>query len=326
MTDVGSVRAFNRVVTERVGALHDEYLARGRPLGASRVLWEVGNGTEDVRELRSRLGLDSGYLSRLLRLLDSEGLIEVRPSDRDARVRTVQLTRSGQQEHSVLDQASDDLASSFLEPLNPTQRERLVEAMETVRRLLTAGLVDVAIEDPASADAQFCISEYFGELDRRFDTGFDPTISMSADVEELTEPAGLLLIARLRAEPIGCGALKLRDNGPADVKRMWISPSARGLGLGRRLLLELEAHAAARGATSARLETNSALEEAISLYRSTGYIEVDPFNDEPFAHHWFEKPLPTDETLDADDRSASALEARLDHVGDQGPDRGGASL
>ena len=291
MTPIGSVRAFNRVVTERVGALNDEYLARGRPIGASRVLWEVGNGAKDARALRSRLSLDSGYLSRLLRLLEAEGLITVGPSESDARVRTVRLTRSGQRECRVLDHTSDELASSLLAPLNRTQREQLIGAMDTVRILLTAGLVEIAIEDPASADAQSCIGEYFAELDRRFDTGFDPAASISADVEELTEPAGLLLVARLRAEPIGCGALKLHGNEPAEIKRMWVSPSARGLGLGRRLLLDLEAHAAERGARIARLETNHSLSEAIALYRSAGYVEVDAFNDEPFAHHWFEKQL-----------------------------------
>ncbi|MEL6893888.1 MAG: MarR family transcriptional regulator, partial [Actinomycetota bacterium] len=201
---VEPVRAFNRVVTERVGALEDEYLARGRPLGASRVLWEIGNGATDARSLRSRLSLDSGYLSRLLRLLESEGLVTVSPSEGDARVRNVELTRSGRREHQLLDRASDDLASSLLEPLSSSQRDRLIEAMNTVRALLTAGIVDIAIDDPASADAQFCIGEYFNELNSRFETGFDPDMSISADVDELTEPAGLLEIARLRSEPIGC--------------------------------------------------------------------------------------------------------------------------
>ncbi len=291
MSLVEPVRAFNRVVTERVGALQDEYLARGRPLGASRVLWEIGNGADDARTLRSQLNLDSGYLSRLLRLLESEGLITVSPSGSDGRVRTVKLTPSGQREHQLLDRASDDLASSFLEPLNPSQRERLIEAMNTVRTLLTAGLVDITVIDPASADAQFCIGEYFAELNSRFETGFDPDMSISADVDELTEPAGLLLVAHLRDQPVGCGALKLHNDEPAEIKRMWISSSTRGLGLGRRLLRELEDHAADRGATAVRLETNEALVEAIALYRSTGYVEVDAFNEEPFAHHWFEKQL-----------------------------------
>ena len=99
------------------------------------------------------------------------------------------------------------------------------------------------------------------------------------------------MVARLRDEPIGCGALKLHGRDPAEIKRMWVAPTARGLGLGRRLLRELEASAGRRGATRARLETNRALTEAVNLYRSAGYSEVAAFNDEPYADHWFEKRL-----------------------------------
>lgn len=289
--DIAVVRAFNRVVTERIGALEDEYLRRGRPLGASRVLWEIGQGVGDVRALRDRLQLDSGYLSRLLRSLEADGLVTVEPAAADARRRAAVLTEAGQEEWEVLDQSSDALASSVLAPLPPGRRTRLVEAMATVRDLLTAGLVEVAVEDPATDDAQACIGRYFAELDGRFDDGFDPTRTISADVDELTEPAGLLLIARLRGEAIGCGALKFHADAPAEIKRMWVSDTARGLGLGRRLLGELEREAAARGADRVRLETNRSLVEAIALYRSAGYREVEAFNDEPFAHHWFEKDL-----------------------------------
>jgi GNAT superfamily N-acetyltransferase len=104
-------------------------------------------------------------------------------------------------------------------------------------------------------------------------------------------PSGLLLIARLRREPVGCGALKLHGDAPAELKRMWVAPPARGLGLGRRLLRALEQHAGQAGATVLHLETNRHLTEAIALYRSAGYREVDAFNDEPYAHHWFEKRL-----------------------------------
>lgn len=289
--EIAEVRTFNRLVTERVGALNDAYLARGRSLGASRVLWEIGGEASDLRGLRSRLGLDSGYLSRLLRSLETEGLIVVETAADDGRVRVARLTSAGRAEREVLEAKSDALAESFLAPLSGGQRHRLVEAMATVRTLLTASLVDLVVEDPASPDAHFCIGQYFAELDRRFDAGFDPAASISADVHELTEPAGILLVARLRDEPVGCGALKLHGREPAEIKRMWVSPSARGLGLGRRLLAELERQAAERGAPAARLETNRSLAEAIALYRSAGYREVPAFNDEPFAHHWFEKAL-----------------------------------
>ena len=151
--------------------------------------------------------------------------------------------------------------------------------------------IELGVEDPTSAAAAWCIQSYFAELDRRFDAGFDPAQSISADAAELVEPAGLLLVAWRHGEPVGCGALKFHSEEPAEIKRMWVSPPARGSGLGRRLLFELEQQAAQHGASIVRLETNGTLAEAITLYRSAGYQEVEPFNDEPYAHHWFEKHL-----------------------------------
>lgn len=151
--------------------------------------------------------------------------------------------------------------------------------------------VRFAIEAPTTPDAKWCIEQYFAELDARFQAGFDPALSISADADELTPPSGALLIARVRDRPVGCGALKFHGDAPTELKRMWIDPTARGLGLGRRLLQELERHARDAGATVVRLETNRALTEAIALYRRAGYVEVEAFNDEPYAHHWFEKRL-----------------------------------
>ena len=160
-----------------------------------------------------------------------------------------------------------------------------------VERLLAAASVSVAAEDPASPDARRCLAAYVAELDRRFPGGFDPALSIPADDDDLTPPAGALLVARLRGRAVGCGALKLHPGAPAELKRMWVAPEARGLGLGRRILRELEARAADAGAAVVRLETNASLTEAIALYRRSGYREVAAFNAEPYADHWFEKRL-----------------------------------
>src|SRR5262249_39387055 len=153
------------------------------------------------------------------------------------------------------------------------------------------GQIRFTVEPPTTADAQWCLGQYFAELNTRFDAGFDPASSISADPLELTPPAGLLVIARRGHEAIGCGALKLHGSAPAELKRMWIASSARGLGLGARLLAELERQARDAGARIVRLETNRKLREAIALYRRSGYVEVERFNDEPYANHWFEKQL-----------------------------------
>ena len=289
-SEIATVRAFSRTVAERVGTFTDHFLGRGRTYGESRVLWEIGAGA-DVRELRTRLGLDSGYIARVLGALEAEGMISIRPSRRDARVRSVRLTAAGRRERLELERRSDENAKGLLAPLTERQRAGLVAAMSTVDRLLQASLVAFAVEDPRTPDARWCIGQYFAELQVRFESGFDPSRSISASAHELTPPAGALLLARLHGRPIGCGALKFHGREPAELKRMWISPEVRGLGLGRRLLAELERLAREKGVRTLRLETNGSLTEAIALYRSTGYREVPAFNDEPYAHHWFEKEL-----------------------------------
>jgi DNA-binding MarR family transcriptional regulator/GNAT superfamily N-acetyltransferase len=296
---VERVRHFNRLVTERVGALDDHFMGRARPLGESRLLWEVGEGNTEVRELRTRLSLDSGYVSRMLRSLEAQGLVEVEDSARDARVRSVRLTEAGREERAVLNHRSDDFARSVLEPLSDRQRTRLVEAMAAVERLLLASMVTIAPEDPASADATWCLEQYFAEIRERFEGGFDRARCRPLESADMVPPAGLLLVARLRGEPVGCGALRLYGRGPAEIKRMWVARSARGLGLGRRLLCELENRAWLAGARVVHLDTNRELTEAIALYRQAGYREVPPFNDEVHAHHWFEKQLRTAEAASA---------------------------
>ena len=290
-SDVASVRDFSRTVAERVGTFTDHFLGRGRPYGESRLLWEVGPGGADVRDLRARLGLDSGYVTRVLQSLQSSDLVRVRPSRNDARVRHVSLTRKGRAELAELERLSDDKAMSLLEPLNARQRAELVTAMSTVTRLLQASRVAFAVEDPRSPDARWCIAQYYAELNNRFPSGFDPGRSISAEAHELTPPAGALMIGRLQGRPIGCGALKFHPGKPAELKRMWVAPEVRALGIGRRLLVALERHAKQNGVRRLRLETNSSLTEAIALYRSSGYREVPAFNDEPYAQHWFEKRL-----------------------------------
>jgi GNAT superfamily N-acetyltransferase len=202
------------------------------------------------------------------------------------------LTAAGRRERALLDDRSDALAASMLDHLSDGQRRRLVDAMGEVERLLTAALVDVAVVDPSSAAATFCLTEYFAELNRRFDVGFDAALSTAPDVDGFRPPDGAFVVATLHGAPVGCGGLKLADRRRvADIKRMWVSPSVRGLGLGRRLLTELEQRAAEAGARTVRLETNRALTEAIAMYRSSGYDEVEPFNDEVYGDHWFAKAL-----------------------------------
>lgn len=291
MRQVQQVRLFNRMVTQRVGALNESYLQRGRPLGEARLIFETGVAGADVRTLRARLGLDSGYLSRLLRSLEEQRLVSIRSQAGDRRRRRVTLTRKGRSELAKYDRLSDELATSILAPLGGQQRERLVNAMAEVERLLAAAAVEVRVEPPDSADARWCLNEYFRDLAQRFDTGFDPARSNPATDQDMTPPAGWFVVARIDGAVAGCGALKRLDTDTAEIKRMWTAPEMRGRGIARKVLQTLEAIARERGVTTLRLETNRTLAEAQALYRQAGYREVPAFNAEPYAHHWFEKRL-----------------------------------
>ncbi len=290
MDAIDQIRRFNRTVTQQIGALHSQFLGRDRSLGASRLLFEIGLKGIEVHRLRARLELDSGYVSRLLRSLEAEGLVRTGSSSSDARVRVVTLTTAGRKELAVLNRLSDRAAATLLDRLSEPQRVALASAMESVERLLRAGAVQLRLGDPRSRSARHCLESYFAELARRFDAGYDPSRGIPATPDELTPPRGYFVLATLNGEPVGCGALKChRDHG--EIKRMWVAPSARGLGIGKRILQRLEELARRRRIPLLRLETNKTLKEAQALYRASGYREVQPFNDEPYAHHWFEKRL-----------------------------------
>ncbi len=286
---IAQVRRFNRTVTQRIGALDGNYLGSGRPLGEARLLFEIGRDGATVRALRARLGLDSGYLSRLLRELESAGLVTSQRDADDARVRRVALTAGGMQEWDRLDRRSEELAGALLAPLGATQRRRLLAAMAEVALLLRSAAVGAEPADPAGPEAAACIQAYFGELQARLDDGFDPALSVPADPHELVPPSGWFFLARLDGAALGCGALKKLDDEHGEIKRMWVAPAARGLGIARRLLDALEAQARAAGLDTLRLDTNRHLVEARALYLRSGYVEIAPYNANPYAHHWFEK-------------------------------------
>jgi DNA-binding MarR family transcriptional regulator/GNAT superfamily N-acetyltransferase len=289
--EIAQVRRFNRLVTQRAGALNDHFLGRDRPLGESRLLYEIGEHGADLRDLRRRLGLDAGYVTRLVQALETKGLARSSHADADQRVRKARLTAAGRRELREMNKRSDEVARAVLAPLSPAQRARMVTAMDEVcRLLLLAGLVIERV-DPASPAARWCVAQYFAELDRRFESGFDASTSLPTPDDDFQPPGGAFLVAFADGEPVACGAVRTIAPAVGYLKRMWVSEGVRGLGLGRRLLEALEEQARELGMTTLRLETNDALQEAIGLYRSAGFREVPPFNSEPYARHWFEKDL-----------------------------------
>jgi len=288
--DLQTVRRFNRTLTQRIGALDQNFLGLGRPLGEARLIYEIGSLGEDVRSLRTKLGLDAGYATRLVRSLEKQKLVISETHAGDARRRMVRLSSKGLKELRTYNRKSDAFAASLLEPLDGAQRSELLAAMSTVNRLLYSSQLEITPEPADSADARRCLDAYYRELATRFDAGFDPGRSISATPRELSGSRGVFLVARAFGRAVGCGALKVKEDGIGEIKRMWVDSAARGLGVGR-ILAELEQHAVGFAVRTLRLETNRSLQEAQALYRRSGYAEVTAFNDEPYAHHWFEKPL-----------------------------------
>jgi DNA-binding MarR family transcriptional regulator/ribosomal protein S18 acetylase RimI-like enzyme len=289
--EISQVRRFNRLVTQRAGALNDHFLGRDRPLGESRLLYEIGPDGADLRDLRQRLGLDSGYVTRLVQALEDQGLVRLTQGTADQRVRKARLTSAGRREVREMNERSDEAAAALLNSLTSAQRPRLVAAMAEVHRLLRLAGLQIERVDPASPAARWCVAQYFDELGRRFKSGFDPGASLAAEDHDLIPPRGAFLMASADGEPVACGAVKSIAPGVGSLKRMWVADTVRGLGIGRRMLDALEAQAHELGLTTLRLETNQTLQEAIRLYRSAGFREVAPFNSDPYAHHWFEKSL-----------------------------------
>ena len=286
---ISRVRRFNRVVTCEVGALDTSFLGRGRPLGAARVLNAIGQGQSDVASIREYLGLDSGLMSRLLRGLEDEGLIETVSNRQDARRRIARLTEAGRCEFQAYEALSNAQAEIFL--ARHSRPEELLHAMDLVASVLGRSRIVVEEMDPRHNDARFCLSEYYAELARRFENGFEVSLSRDPDAVDMIRPRGAFLVAMSDSLPIGCVGLKGTGSEVAEIKRLWVAPSARGLGLARRLMTAAEDVARELSINILRLDTNSTLAEAQQLYRNTGWSEIGRFNDDPYPDTFFEKHL-----------------------------------
>lgn len=287
---ISRVRRFNRAVTSEVGALDSSFLGRGRPLGAARVLNAIGQGRGEVGAIRAYLGLDSGLASRLLRGLEEEGLVETLPHPEDARRRLARLTEAGEREFRAYESLSDAQAEAIL--ARHPDRAALLAAMDLVAAALGRERIVVEEADPRGAAARWCLESYYAELGRRFERGFDVALSCDPQADDMVRPRGGFLVAMSDGLPVGCAGLKGSGGPVAEVKRLWVAPAARGLGLSKRLMTAVEAIARELGIAVLRLDTNGrALPEAVALYRRGGWTEIDRFNDDPYPDTFFEKRL-----------------------------------
>ncbi|MFO1203931.1 MAG: bifunctional helix-turn-helix transcriptional regulator/GNAT family N-acetyltransferase [Tabrizicola sp.] len=287
---IARLRRFNRAVTREVGALDTSLLGRGRPLGMARVLQLVRPEGTDVALIRDTLDLDSGLMSRFLRSLEREGLIETKSDPTDRRRRIARLTPAGEAEMAAYEAIGYDRAARLIARAG-SRGEEVVAAMDLIATLLNRDHLEIRPADPDSPEAVFCLQSYFDELAARVAI-VKPGMFTLPDpgADSYRPPQGRFLVAWSDDLPVGCVSLRPLDAQTAEVKRLWVHDSARGQGLARRLMAAIEDEARAMGHRMLKLDTNSALSEAITLYRNSGWTDIAPYTGTP-ADTWMGKAL-----------------------------------
>lgn len=287
---IARLRRFNRVVTREIGALDTSYLGRGRPLGAARVLQLVRAEGTDLGELRRRLDLDTGLLSRLLRGLEREGLVTVETDPADRRRRIARLTPAGEAEWKLYDALGHAKARQVFDRAGARQ-EALIAAMDLIATVMLQDQVEIRDADPSEPAVLSCLGAYYRLLAEKV-AGVEPgllTLPLP-DAHRYSAPEGACLVAWSDDLPVGCVSLRGLEPGVAEVKRLWVDPVARGQGLGRRLMRAIEDRARDLGYAHARLDSNTALTDAIAMYRGDGWTEIAPYTGAP-ANIWMTKRL-----------------------------------
>ncbi len=290
---IAQVRQFNRTIVDWICSRNDQPPYTDRPLGELRVMQTIGDDGTDIARLTSETQLTTRDVRLLLVALEDARLVALDRSAPHDEIAAARLTTEGRIKLQDEERRLDDAFERLLSALNAAQRKRLVFAMRQLDRLLRAATVSVRVGDPHHPHFQLCLDAYYAELADRYG-GFDPSISRQLPPEQLIPPGGLLVMAYTRDLPVGCGAMTFGDDRIGAIKRIWVSRDYRGLGVGSRILDELECRARDNGIRSLRLENRHELYEATEMYRQFGYRDVDPFNDEYYADRWYEKVLASD--------------------------------
>ncbi len=287
---IARLRRFNRAVTREVGALDHSYLGRGRPLGAARVLQLITSQGTDIADIRARLALDSGLLSRLLRSLEAERLIRLVTDPADRRRRTAQLTPAGEAEMQAYNAIGYARAAETLSRAG-NRTQALIDAMDLIATTLLRDQMELRDADATDLAAIACLDAYYHLLTEKIPSLTRDMLTLPlADPEAYRAPHGGFLIAWSDDLPIGTVSLRRLDASTAEVKRLWVDPSARGQGLARHLMHAIEDRAKSLGYTQLKLDTNAALVEAITLYRRDGWHDIPAYTSFP-ATLWLGKTL-----------------------------------
>lgn len=287
---IQAVRQFNRFFTRQIGVLREGLLHSPYPLTEARILFELGHRQDiTASDLRRELGLDAGYLSRILGKLEQQGLIEkVRP-EHDGRQRLLHLTAEGQKASALLDQRSRDEVAELLNALNAEDQQRLLQAMQTIEGILTTGLKfsqPFFLRAPVPGDMGW-ITHRHGALyaeEYGWDEQFEALVAqIVADFVRNFNPAReRCWIAEMNGEIAGTIFLVQSSESVAKLRLLLVEPGARGLGLGTHLVEECVRFARLCGYQKIMLWTNSVLVEARHIYEKVGFKLV-----EQEAHHSF---------------------------------------
>ena len=291
---VGAVRRFNRFWTRQIGMLREGYLESPFSLTEVRVLYELARSEEiTASELGKELGLDVGYLSRLLRGFEGRGLISKKPSETDGRRSLLRLTEGGQEAFAPLDARSREDVGAMLEALSAAEQDRLVGAMRTIEELLGAqpeSKVPYLLRPHEAGDMGWVVHRH-GILYAReygWDERFEALVArIVADFVDNFDPAKeRCWIAEGDCAILGCVFVVKESDTVAKLRLLLVEPEARGLGLGTRLVEECVRFARSRGYEKLTLWTNSVLDIARRIYEEKGFEIV-----EEEEHHSFGKDL-----------------------------------
>lgn len=281
-TRVDAVRRFTRFYTQHIGVLHRRLLDSPFSLTEGRVLYELAHHeTTSASELAGELGLDSGYLSRILKGFEKRGMLERRRSESDGRASVISLTRAGQAAFARINTRSRDEVTGMLERLNEAEQAELVAAMETIEKLLGARLPHKApyiLRPPQAGDMGWIVHRH-GVLYAReygWDESFEALVAgiVAQFVESFDAKRERCWIAEKDGEVVGSAFVVCERDTTAKLRLVYVEPKARGIGIGRRLVAEAIRFARQQGYGTLTLWTNDVLVSARRIYEAAGFTLV----------------------------------------------------
>jgi DNA-binding MarR family transcriptional regulator/GNAT superfamily N-acetyltransferase len=289
---ISTVRQFNRFFTRQIGVLREGLLHSPYPLTDARILFELGQGDQiTASRLGRELGLDAGYLSRILARLDQQGLLEKVRSENDGRQFLLSLTAAGREAFALLDQRSREEVSEMLDDLSEEDQQRLLKAMQTIESMLSKGFKfsEPFVLRPHEPGDMGWVAHRHGVLyaqEYGWDEHFEALVAqIVADFINHYNPAReRCWIAEMDGEIIGSVFVVQSSETVAKLRLLLVEPKARGLGLGTRLVEECIRFARRRGYQKLVLWTNDVLLEARHIYKKTGFQLVAEEAHHSFGH------------------------------------------